>query len=141
MNAHATELRDKADIELEEQIEDTRVEFTALKEDGLADINRLCDEKVQELDERTKELVASVEEETALAYTLTQQKLGELVGEQKTKLVTEIFRLEAELRRQRKAKKPAEEPVRRAGSRHRQGIPTAELAERAASVPLEAEAA
>lgn len=116
---HATDLRNTADIELQEQLEDHRLEFAVLKEDGLMEMHRLCDAKLEELDERTTQLIESVEQESADAYTETRQKLDELVGEQRMQLVKELLRLDSELRR------------RRGGSAGRRG-------QRARSVPLEA---
>lgn len=40
------ELRDTADVELQEQLDDHRFEFAALLEDSLMEINRLCDAKL-----------------------------------------------------------------------------------------------
>jgi F0F1-type ATP synthase membrane subunit b/b' len=111
---HATSLRDTADAELQEQLDDHRLEFAVLKEDGLMEMRRLCDAKLQELDERTTELVESVEQETADAYTAAREKLKELVGEQRMTLIKELLRLDSELRQRQGS--PTEEPVRRARS-------------------------
>jgi hypothetical protein len=116
---HATDLRNTADIELQEQLEDHRLEFAVLKEDGLMEMHRLCDAKLEELDVRTTQLIESVEQESADTYTETRQKLDELVGEQRMKLVKELLRLDSELRRRR-------------------GESAEERGQRARSVPLEA---
>ena len=83
------------------------------------EMHRLCDAKLEELDVRTTQLIESVEQESADTYTETRQKLDELVGEQRMKLVKELLRLDSELRR------------RRGGSAEERG-------QRARSVPLEA---
>jgi len=110
---HAADLRDVADAELEEQLDDQRLEFTALKEDGIMEMRRLCDANLQELDEHATKLIESVEQETEDAYTTVREKLDELVGEKKMTLVKEVLRLDSELRRRRS---PPEEPIRRARS-------------------------
>ena len=138
---HATELRDTADTELQERLEEQRLEFDVLKEDCLLDIRCLHDARLEELCEQTTQLIESVEQESADAYTATQQKVDELVqsvkqestdaytatrqkldefvGEQRMKLVKELLRLDTELRRRR-------------GDSPRGSVP------RARSVPLDA---
>jgi hypothetical protein len=117
-HSHATWLRDTADLELQEQLDDQRLEFTVLKEDGLMELHRVCDAKLQALEEHAAEVVKSVERETAVAYTSAREKLDALVGEQRMGIAREIVRVEAR--------------------RRRRGSLAAESAQRAHSVPLEA---
>ncbi|KAJ4344384.1 uncharacterized protein N0V89_012124 [Didymosphaeria variabile] len=93
-HGHALDLRDTADIELQEHIDDHRLEFEVLKEDGLMEIRRLYDTKLEELEERTAELVETVELETSEAYTTAKENLAEFVGRQRMELLKEMLRVE-----------------------------------------------
>jgi hypothetical protein len=112
-HSHATWLRDTADLELQEQLDDQRLEFTVLKEDGLMEMHRVCDANLQALEEHAAEVVETVERETAVAYTSAREKLDAFVGEQRMGIVREMLRVEARRRRKRS---PAVESTRRAHS-------------------------
>lgn len=93
-HGHALYLRETADLELEECLQDHRFEFAVLKEEGLMEMHRACDKKLeqvearmQELEQRSHDLVESVEQETSQAYTTVVEKLEEFVGEQRIGLV------------------------------------------------------
>jgi hypothetical protein len=122
LSDHATTLRDKADVDLAEliddKIDDTRLEFTILKDDCLADINRMRDETVQELEGHKEELVNEAKLDAAMAYASMEEKLDAI-----------LERLRAVHR-----------PVGKGRTSYRQGIPRVELTKRASSVPLESPA-
>lgn len=80
---HATGLRDTVDAELQEQLDDHRLEYTVIKEEGVMEMRRLCDAHLQEMEEKADdleayaaELVQSVEEDISLAYTAVEEKIG-----------------------------------------------------------------
>jgi hypothetical protein len=65
------------------------LELVGLKEYGLMEMHRFYDARLEQLEERTRDLVETVEMETAEAYTMAREKIEELVGEQWVELVTE----------------------------------------------------
>ncbi|KAL5373010.1 hypothetical protein DPSP01_013054 [Paraphaeosphaeria sporulosa] len=87
--AHALEARDHADLALDEQLEDQRLEFAMLKEDQLMEMRRLCDERLEDMEGRCADMVASVEGECGEAYTTAKERISELVGELRGVLVRE----------------------------------------------------
>ena len=102
MNAHAdelaqqvtTDLRDVATVELQEQLDDHRLDIAMLKEDGLTDINRFCDEKLQELHEHSAGILEAVEEDTLDAFNVARDKFDEFVENQRKALRQELCKTE-----------------------------------------------
>ncbi|KAK7179217.1 hypothetical protein DPSP01_011766 [Paraphaeosphaeria sporulosa] len=62
-HAHVLYLRDAADVDMQEQLEEQRVEFAVLREDALMDVRRVCDVGLEELREKADALVDVVGEE------------------------------------------------------------------------------
>ncbi|KAF2437690.1 hypothetical protein P171DRAFT_179969 [Karstenula rhodostoma CBS 690.94] len=111
--AHALEVRETADLVLEEHLEEHRLELAVVKEDGLMEIHRVYDTKLEQLEERTRELVETVELETSEAYTTAKEKLDEYMGEQRMELVKERLSI---AQRRRSGSLATEEGARRANS-------------------------
>lgn len=111
-HSHALYLREIADVELDERLDDHRNELTALKEDGLMEIHRVYDTKLEQLEERTTELVNAVDQETSERYTTVKEKLDDYVSEQRLALVKATLDVQRRSRRGSFASKP----VRRANS-------------------------
>ncbi|KAK3217601.1 hypothetical protein GRF29_1g3614600 [Pseudopithomyces chartarum] len=97
---HALGLREAAELELEERLEDYWTEMADRKEDGLMEINRLCDAKVGELEELHQMYDANLEELeertqviVSEAYATAQEMLDEFAGEQRMELVKAKLRM------------------------------------------------
>lgn len=88
LTAHADEVahqlslnvHDNAAVELQEQLDDHRLEMEVVKEDGLAEMNRFCDAKLQQLDDHSNVLIQSVEAEAVDALVSARDKFDEFVA-------------------------------------------------------------
>jgi hypothetical protein len=79
-----TDICDTAEAEVGEQLEEHRLEFTVLKEDGLFEINELCDAKLQGLSDHIAELVESARTDIENVYLLAKDRLDESYEETMT---------------------------------------------------------
>ncbi|KAF2444152.1 hypothetical protein P171DRAFT_485615 [Karstenula rhodostoma CBS 690.94] len=79
-HAHVLYLRDVTDVEMQEQLEEQRVEFAVLREDALMEVHRLCDAKLEELRERADALVEVVGEEVEKVCFAAREKLEQRTG-------------------------------------------------------------
>ncbi|KAL1591544.1 hypothetical protein SLS60_011792 [Paraconiothyrium brasiliense] len=113
---HAQDLRKAADVELEERLDDHRVEITELQGEGIADLQLACATELEAFKEHTLEMKVDFELETAEAYTTAKEMLKELVSDRRVALWNE--RMIVEFGRHLHAGKHAEEsePTRRASS-------------------------
>lgn len=90
----SVDLHDVAAVELQEQLDDHRLKMTVLKEDGLMEINRFCDAKLQELDDHSAHLVESVETETTDAFHVAKDTFDQFVGERRKALAEKMLEFE-----------------------------------------------
>jgi ElaB/YqjD/DUF883 family membrane-anchored ribosome-binding protein len=93
-----TDICDTAEVLVGEQLEEHRLEFCVLKEDGLLEINELCDAKLQGLTDHTAELVETARTEIEDVYMMAQDRLDEAYEETRTR-VKELLRHTPERRR------------------------------------------
>ena len=83
---HASELRNMTDVDLKEDLDDHRVDVAMLKEDGLRDIDRAFDEKLDAFRENAEAIVESVEEETKAVFDEARERLEGWVEGERDKL-------------------------------------------------------
>lgn len=83
---HASELRNITDVDLKEDLDDHRVDVAMLKEDGLRDIDRAFDEKLDAFRENAEAIVESVEEETKAVFDEARERLEGWVEGERVKL-------------------------------------------------------
>ncbi|KAJ4344359.1 uncharacterized protein N0V89_012099 [Didymosphaeria variabile] len=112
---HAQDLRDTAKVELEERLDDHRLEITELQAEGIADFQLACATELEAFKEQTLEMKEDFEQGTAEAYTTAKERLDELVSDRRVDLKE---RLMVEAGRRLYTEKPAveSEPTRRASS-------------------------
>lgn len=79
-HAHVLYLRDVADVEMQEQLEEQRVEFVVLREDSLMEVRRVCDAGLEELRERADALVEVVGDEVERVCFEAEEGLERRVG-------------------------------------------------------------
>ena len=96
---HATDLRNEADVEFQDFIEDQKFDVTMAKDDGVEELNRVFDEKVEEFKDCTAEILESVEERAETVYIDVCDKLDNLVGKEKAYLKRERALLEGDRQR------------------------------------------
>ena len=96
---HVTELRNTTELGLQEDLADHRVDVAMLTEDGLRDIDRLFDRKLEEFRESAAGIVESVEDQTLGVYDDARERLGAFVEREKEALARERAELERERRR------------------------------------------
>ncbi|KAF1972074.1 hypothetical protein BU23DRAFT_469093 [Bimuria novae-zelandiae CBS 107.79] len=80
---HTTDLCNTAQVDFQEDLEDHKVEVTMIKEDGLNDINRLFDDKLEEFRESAAGIVESVECEVKLERSLLAREREQLEQERR----------------------------------------------------------
>jgi hypothetical protein len=95
---YAEEINSAAGIELQETLEDHRLDIAIANEDGIAELNSVIDEKLLEFKSSTQEIVDELGEHAGRVYTETREKLDELVGKQ----LASLRRQREELERERK---------------------------------------
>lgn len=91
---YATDLREHADLELEEQLDDHRREIALIKDDEYMEMSRMCDAKIDQFKEQAAEVIQSVEAETEETYLTARAKLDDLLGERRAALVNELLRID-----------------------------------------------
>lgn len=96
---HANELRNTTDLELQDDLADHRVDVNMLKEDGLRDIDRLFDQKLEDFRESAAGIVESIEDQTLGVYDAARERLDAFVEREKAALAKERAELQMERRR------------------------------------------
>ena len=81
---HVAYLRDAADVEFLEELDEHRLDVTLVKDDGIAELNRILDNKLVEFRERAVEITESVEEHAEKVYIDTCERLDRLVELERT---------------------------------------------------------
>jgi hypothetical protein len=96
---HATDLRNEADTEFRDFLENEKFDVTMARDDGVEELNRMFDEKVEEFRDCTAEILESVEERAEMVYVDVCDRLDDLVGKEKTYLKRERALLEGDRKR------------------------------------------
>jgi F0F1-type ATP synthase membrane subunit b/b' len=96
---HTNELRNTTDLELQDDLADHRVDVNMLKEDGLRDIDRLFDQKLEDFRESAAGIVESIEDQTLGVYDAARERLDAFVEREKAALAKERAQLEMERRK------------------------------------------
>lgn len=120
--SHATYLRNTADIEFLEILDEQKLDITMLKDDSIAELDRACTEKLEELREQAAEVVEELEDKAELVYVDVCERVEGLVGKEREGLARERRELE-------RGRRELEEDRRRRDIMHDRG-------RRAASLPL-----
>jgi hypothetical protein len=93
---YAEEINSAAGIELQETLEDHRLDIAIANEDGIAELNNVIDNKLHEFKASTQEIVEELDEHAGKVYTETREKLDELVAKQLASLRHQREELERE---------------------------------------------
>jgi uncharacterized protein with gpF-like domain len=93
---HATDLRNTADVDFQDFLEDQKFDVTMAKDDGVAELNRMFDEKVEEFKDCTAAILESVEERAETVYVDVCDRLDDLIEREKTCLKRERELLEGD---------------------------------------------
>lgn len=104
---HAQQLRDTADLELTDILDDHKADISIAREDGLEEVTRLyehklvelrdkIDEKLEELKESAEEIVITVEKRAEDVYANVSKRLVTLVGMEREMLERDRKRFEEE---------------------------------------------
>lgn len=93
---HARGLRDEADVDFEERLQDHRLEIAILKEDLILEMQIFGDEKLEQFKENITKLLEEENDEIVEACITARDELNELVRRRKLKLLRKLFRLEFE---------------------------------------------
>jgi len=93
---HAAYLRSAADVDFHEELDAHKLDVAIVKDDGVAELERAVDERLEMLREGAREIVEGVEEEGERVYGEVCGKLEELVERKREGLKEEEERLEWE---------------------------------------------
>jgi hypothetical protein len=110
---HTEDVRHAAEAELEERLDDHRVQITELQAEGVANIQQACATELEVLKEQTLEMREDLEHDTAEAFTMAKKKIGKFVRKQKLEISKERLMV---LKQQLHSGNPTADPIQRASS-------------------------
>jgi hypothetical protein len=93
---HAAYLRSAADVEFHEELDEQKLDITMVKDDGIAELNRAFDRKLEEFRESAAEIVEEVSEHAGMVYADACDRLDGLVGRERAWLRREREMLEGD---------------------------------------------
>jgi hypothetical protein len=95
---HAADLRNTADVDFHEFLEEQKFDVTMVKDDSVAELNRMFDEKVEEFKDSTAEILEGVEERAEMVFIDACDRLDSLLGRERAFLRRERELLECDKR-------------------------------------------
>jgi vacuolar-type H+-ATPase subunit H len=76
---HAVYLRSAADVEFHEILDEKKLDVTMTKDDGIAELDHVIDDKLDEFKQRAAEIADEVGEHAEKAYADVCERLDELI--------------------------------------------------------------
>jgi hypothetical protein len=76
-------IRRTADVEFEDELEEQRLRIALIKDDGITELNREIDEKLDEFRERAAEIVEEIEQHAEEMSANVRAKLDRLAGRER----------------------------------------------------------